>query len=173
MGEEYDATYTAEDPRAAAYPTVGDILPDRRMARSLLHSYYAELDAVSTYLYNSILCEQDAPALSALFESLAETEAIHYTLLGKAICRLGGNPAIHTELHLGPPTGRGDDLRTPDIPDTRRMLRQAMTAEQMAAREYRLLSSRTPDPALSRLLERLCRAEETPARLLRTGRGRG
>lgn len=171
MGEAYNPTYTAEDPRAAAYPTVGDILPDRRMVRSLMHSYYAELDAVSTYLYNSILCEQDAPALSALFESLAEAEAIHYTLLGKAICRLGGNPSIHTELHLGSPIGKRDYPNPPASPDTRRMLRQALTAEQMAAREYRLLSSRTPDPALARLLERLSRDEETHARLLRTGRG--
>lgn len=152
--------------RPLPYPSPTAVLPDPRMAGRLMYSFYHELDTISTYIYNAIVYETAAPALSALFESLAETEMHHFMLLGRAIRALGANPVIRTGLRV-PAVDLPESPTAADLAvATRLTLKNAIRGEQGAIREYLALADLTSDPALAALLRRIAHDEREHVRLL-------
>jgi rubrerythrin len=149
-----------------SYPTSDLLHRDPRMARLLFRAYYDELNALSTYTYNSIILAELRPAVASLFTALSMTEMRHFRLLGESIRHLGGNPSIRTDLRI---------LSFEPCPDTahvhtdsvcRQMIRNAIAAEQTSAWEYRALAAKTRDDGLKQILCRLAADEEEHACML-------
>lgn len=157
-------THSTQDDR---YPTTDTLRCDPRMARLLFRAYYDELNTVSAYQYYGLMLTEHNPALAALFESISMTEMRHFRLLGKTVCRLGGNPIIRTELRV--PSAelcRGTSKEAAEAAACK-LLHSALAAEQSAAWEYRTLAQKTGDSALKKILCRLAAEEEEHAQMLR------
>ena len=148
------------------YPAIDALLCDPRMARLLFRSYDDELTAVSTYLYNSIQLADECPQIAALYESIAMTEMRHFRLIGKAIRRMGANPAIRADLRIASFEICPDTAQRCMEQTARATVRAAVAAEQTAAWEYHTLAQKTRDETLKALLCRLATEEEEHARML-------
>lgn len=140
------------------YPSAGGVKENVRFARMLYGSYLAELEAVSNYVYGSIVFGDCLDSLSSLLEHIAETEMMHFNLLGESLKKLGINPIIKAR------------VQTPVIPiirDTGRGMEEeadkfiafSINDEKKAADEYARLATITADEAMKTILERLSEDE--------------
>ena len=148
------------------YPTTDFLRRDPRMARLLFRAYYDELNALSTYTYNSIILAELRPAVASLFSSLSMTEMHHFRLIGEAIRHLGGNPSIRADLRVTSFEPCPDAVHTHTESVCRQMIRNALSGEQTAAWEYRALAAKTRDDGLKQILYRLAADEEEHACML-------
>ena len=156
-----NGNYAAQKP----YPPTDAIEKDPRSARSLFALRDGELEAISEYIYQSIIFGEVYPKLATLLEGISITEMKHYKLLSEAIMSLGANPTVNSRVRTS----------LIDIPsDTasmapyaaRRALKADIADETAAAKSYREAAAHSCDKALSALLIRSAEDEEMHAILL-------
>ena len=144
------------------YPDTDGIIRDPSLIGPISAARSGELGDISDYIYYSLMLEEGYPSLSALFEKLAMTEMRHFTLLGKALIRLGGDPAVRCR-HSNPFYGKPERL---DGQTVKRIAMGALEGEQAGAKNYQKLAASTSDKAMAALLERIAADEEHHARML-------
>lgn len=156
-----NGNYAAQKP----YPPTDTFGNDPRAARSLFALRDGELEAVSEYIYQSIIFGEIYPKLATLLEGIAMTEMKHYRLLSEAIQALGANPSVNSRIR----TSQLDISRdTPSMAPyaARRALKSDIAEETATAKSYRGAASHTCDKALSDLLVRIAEDEELHTVLL-------
>lgn len=156
-----NGNYAAQKP----YPPTDTIGNDPRAARPLFALRDGELEAVSEYIYQSIIFGEVYPKLATLLEGLAMTEMKHYRLLSEAIQVLGANPSVNSRVRTSLIDISSD---TPSMAPyaARRALKSNIADETAMAKSYRDAASHTCDKALSDLLIRIAEDEELHTVLL-------
>ena len=81
---------------ARPYPSIDGTTCNCRLACELARQHSAELNAVSEYIYQSIVFAGTMPQLSDIFDGIALDEMHHFRMLGELIRLLGGDPAVRT-----------------------------------------------------------------------------
>ena len=81
---------------ARPYPSIDGTTCNCRLACELARQHSAELNAVSEYIYQSIVFAGTMPQLSDMFDGIALDEMHHFRMLGELIRLLGGDPAVRT-----------------------------------------------------------------------------
>lgn len=144
------------------YPPTDTISENPRTARSLFAFRDGELEAISEYIYQSIIFGEVYPKLATLLEGIAMTEMKHYRLLSEAIQALGSNPSVNSRVRTSLIDISSD---TPSMAPyaARRALKANISDESAAAKGYREAAAHTDDEALSALLIRLAEDEELHA----------
>ena len=137
----------------------GCVAHDRRMSRALEDCYAAELHAVATYTYRSLLCEPADRTLSDLFNTLALEEIEHFRLLGELILALGGNPTLRTRVQVEPFPLCGGDRSCTDR-EAMRMIEEAIREEKALIDCYETLMSRTEDRVVRSVFSHLIADEQ-------------
>lgn len=123
------------------YPSLDGTTCNCRLACEVARSQAAELNAISEYLYQSIMFRETMPGLSDMFDGIALDEMHHFRMLGELINRLGGDPTVRTAVR-----GRGGICLREDK-DSRAPVAAARTlgcniaAERAAYNEYMRLAS--------------------------------
>lgn len=147
-----------------SYPDISDIKPDPKTAAVLYEAYAGrngELEAISNYIYQSILFEGSAPIVSEMLECIAMVEMEHFRLLGRTILLLGANPAIKTAFKTTHLNRKGDVVSRIE-----KALSEDVESEKRAAEFYNKTARYTKDRTLASLLKRLAADEEHHAKLL-------
>ena len=135
------------------YPETDDIKKDTNIA-SLLYEAYAgkigALNAVSDYIYQSLLYEGDAPAMSELFNCFAMTKMKHFKIIGRTILKLGADPKIKAQI-------RNTSTNTKIAPAERLFehIKKNKELEQLTSSFYKKIIIHTQDKALICILNRL------------------
>ncbi len=78
------------------YPSLEGTAANCRLACELMRSHAGELNAVSEYVYQSIMFDETMPELAEMFNEIAMSEMQHFRLIGELIRLLGGDPALRT-----------------------------------------------------------------------------
>lgn len=147
------------------YPPTDAVSENPRAARSLFALRDGELEAISEYIYQSIIFGEVYPKLATLLEGIAMTEMKHYRLLSETIQALGSNPSVNSRVRTSLIDISSD---TPSMAPyaARRTLKANIADENAAAKSYREAAAHTDDEALSAILIRIAEDEELHAVLL-------
>lgn len=130
-----------KDENKEGYPSLEGTTCNCRLACEVARSRAGELNAISEYLYQSVIFFDTMPGLSSLFDEIAIDEMHHFRLLGELINRLGGDPVVRTAVR-----GRGGICLREDS-DSRapvaavRTLRCNIADETKAFNEYMRLAA--------------------------------
>lgn len=126
-----------------------------------------ELNAISEYLYLSIMFADALPELSEFFDHLAMEEMHHHRALGELILRLGGDPCERSAVRN---SGRINlcedrDSRAP-VAATRALKNNIMTERRAAENYHRLAlaAEKCGDLSASALFSRLSADESRHAK---------
>lgn len=166
MNGNYDKN--TNDSRTAdteKYPDTSKALNDPQLARDAYRAYLGELEAISEYVYQSLMLEEFLPELAKLFESIAIEEMGHFEELGRLVRNLGGNPVINTRVNSGTITQDKDSVCHNRIIAMRKVA-QNIEAENAASLTYRKLSERTRDERIRALFLILAEDEERHSKKL-------
>ena len=128
-------------------------------------SYRGELEAISEYLYNSIMTEPYDKDESQLFEQVSEDEMRHFRLIGEMIRDLGGNPVIRTCIGVPPLSPEGLRQTEGRLPDS--LYDRLLRDETDARAEYLALADIAPTAEAAETLRRIASDEERHAALWR------
>lgn len=123
------------------YPSLDGTTCNCRLACEVARSRAGELNAISEYLYQSIMFGETMPGLSSMFDEIAIDEMHHFRMLGELINRLGGDPVVRTAVR-----GRGgiclcDDKDSRAPVAAARALRCNIRDELAAYNEYMRVAS--------------------------------
>ena len=120
----------------------------------------SEMTAVCTYSYQAVLFgdRERTAAVRETLTRIAKEEMTHFTVLGRLIVLLGGDPRIGV-------CSRGSYLYwagscTNTEKDFGKALRQDIADEEHTVTEYAALREKICDPNVSGILERMRREEE-------------
>lgn len=138
---------------------------DLRMARLLEDCYHAELCAVATYTYRSLMCETVSQELSDILDRIAIDETEHFLLLGRLIRSLGGNPTVRTRVQTAPLSFENADCRA-TCRTVENMLATAMREEREEIDCYQTLMGRCEDRIVRSFLSQIIADEERHVRYL-------
>ena len=119
------------------YPSLDGTTCNCRLACEVARSQAAELNAISEYLYQSIMFRETMPGLSDMFDGIALDEMHHFRMLGELINRLGGDPTVRTAVRIC--LREDKDSRAPVA--AARTLGCNIAAEHAAYNEYMRLAS--------------------------------
>ena len=148
------------------HPTLeGCVAHDRRMSRALEDCYAAELHAIASYTYRSLLCEPFDRALADLFNGIALEEIQHFRLLGELILALGGNPVLRTRIQVEPAPLCGGDRACSDR-EASCLIDDAIREEKCLIDCYETLMSRTEDRVVRSVFSHLIADEQAHVRSL-------
>ncbi len=152
MQEEYNVNLP--------YPEISGEVPLREIED--LYDFYAgrfsELTAISSYIYQSIICNDERLAGLLLHISIVEME--HLEKLGKALVSFGADPVF---------AGRYNYFSfsyTNYSKDVRDFLTKNIQGEQNAKKAYLELAYKTQNQSLRELLTRIAMDEEHHVKLL-------
>ena len=151
--------------RTSDFSLIGKVGEDRRLAHRLGECYDEELQGIASYLYRSIMTEELAPGVSALFDALAREEIRHFRRLGELILALGGNPIIHTTVKVDP-LELSEDVPSRMACVLPRCLRESIREEQMLADRYETLLGRSGDRVVRSVLSSFATDEHRHLTLL-------
>ena len=148
------------------YPFLGGVKCDRRLLRSAESARASKLNSISEYVYQSIMTEDSAPELSALFGAVAMDEMRHYRGLSRLIYCLGGNPCARITVCTSRLSGGCEcegfgKLLASDIAD-----------EKHSEKEYLRLAASTGDPVAANFFTNLADDEANHVKLLCEARDR-
>lgn len=144
---------------SSPYPSVKGVRQDPRFARMLYGSYIDELQAISGYIYSTVMFDDDMNELAGIYEHIAETEMLHFRLLGELLKELGTNPSIRTQVRTTP-IELIDKVGCRGPIEAEKSINSNMEDKRRAAEEYRRLVSYTSDPTVKAILERIAQDEE-------------
>ncbi len=161
-----ESVYTVE--LDEPYPKATIRRKNMMLASALSQAYggkTGELTSISEYLYQSILCAEEYPAISELFEDLAKVEMRHFRILGEMICALGAPPkvCVHKDFCRRIPWSGGYPFYRTTLGEA---LAGSMRDEEHAAAFYRKLAGCVENESVSQLLLRLAKDEEHHETLL-------
>ncbi len=150
------------------YPSLDGTIKNCRLACELKRQYFCELNAVSEYIYQSIMFEEAMPELAAIFEDIAIDEMRHFRMLGELMRLLGRDPVINMALRTSGGLMMCTDVESRAPVAAVRELERNIADEKAAYKEYLRLGSLAEQlgelPAAA-LLRRL--SEDEQAHLLR------
>ena len=132
---------------------------DTRLAALMEGCYRAELCAVATYTYRSLITEPYSRDISNTFDRIAVDESEHFRLIGSLMVSLGGDPIISTRLQIPPSDGEGIDCQSP-ARALSRMLKSAMMEERREIDRYQTLMGKTEDRIVRSFLSQIIADEE-------------
>lgn len=148
------------------YPFLGGVRRDPRLIRPLQSARADELCAVSEYVYQSIVTEDDDPELSRLFNAIAMDEMRHFRGLSRILYCLGEDPCMRINVRtsrLGPCAGDAE---------LGKLLASNIADEKQAEKEYLRLAASTGDPVAANFFTNLADDEANHAKLLCEARDR-
>ena len=151
---------------ALPYPPIDDVTKNLKFAGFINEARNDELEAISEYLYQSIIFGEAFPELSSLFEGIASVEMLHFELLSELLLKLGVNPVLNTRLRNHAIDISEDSSSTAPRAARRAILRD-IDAENSANTMYLKLAASTNDKSASDLLVRIAKDEEKHAELLK------
>ena len=129
-----------------AYPSMYEV----KLIKWQTASRDSEMSAVTTYMYQSYILQDEYPAVADALKQIAIVEMTHLDLLSEAIVDFGGNPNL-TDGRGNVWTGRNVlQLRNP-----REILLADIRAEEKAIRDYQIAASKTCNASLAALFERI------------------
>ncbi len=147
--------------------SIASCIPSRdlRMARLLEECHQAELCAVASYTYRSLMIEAVSHELSDILDRIAIDETEHFLLLGRLIYSLGGNPTVRTRVQTVPLSfdrcdGKATTLAVED------MLCRSMQEEREEIDCYQTLMGRCEDRIVRSFLSQIIADEERHLRYL-------
>ena len=148
------------------YPPIDDVTKNLKFAGFINETRNDELEAISEYLYQSIIFGDAYPELASLLEGIATVEMLHFELLSDLLLKLGVNPVVNTRIR-----NHAIDI-SEDSPSTapraaRRAILRDIAAENSAETMYLKLAASTNDKSASDLLIRIAKDEEMHADLLK------
>lgn len=151
---------------ALPYPPIDDVAKNLKFAGFVVETRNDELEAISEYLYQSIMFSEPYPELATLLEGIAGVEMIHFRLLSELLLKLGINPILNTRVR-----NYAIDI-SEDSPSTapraaRRAILRDIEAENAAETMYLKLAASTNDKSASDLLQRIAKDEEKHVELLK------
>lgn len=123
------------------YPSLDGTIKNCRLAGELKRQYFCELNAVSEYIYQSIMFKEALPELAAIFEDIAIDEMRHFRLLGELMRLLGRDPVINTTLRTDGGLMMCTDLESRAPVAAARELERNIADERAAYKEYLRLGS--------------------------------
>lgn len=143
------------------YPSAEGVRKNPRLINGVAAARCDELNAISDYVYYSLILAECYPALSELFEKLSMTEMLHFRLLGQVVLALGGNPCVRCRV------GGSSVCVPPTACDVKRLLENAIEGEKKACAEYKRLAAESCcDKSAETIFCRLASDEESHARML-------
>lgn len=148
---------------SVSYPSAEGVMKNPRLINGVLAARCDELNAISDYVYYSIILAECYPGVSELFEKLAMTEMLHFRLLGQVVLALGGNPCVRCRV------GGSSVCVPPKVCDVKRLLENAISGEKKSCSDYKRLAAETcGDKIAEEIFCRLASDEEGHARMLST-----
>ena len=129
-----------------------------RLARVLDKSRADELNAISEYLYLSIMFEKSIPWLSKLFEEISMDEMQHFHALSGMMRDLGVNPTVNVKSS----SSRLDLMQDASCrceAEALRVLEDLLRAEKNAENEYLRLRTLAPTMEIKNALTEIAEDE--------------
>ena len=143
------------------YPPIMPAQPNQDLARMILDNVggvNSEMSAVSLYLYDSLILQEQQPQISQVFRSINIVEMHHLELFGTLAHKLGANP------RLWACAGRRAVYWSPrynNYPvELCALLRNALDGERAAIEKYEAQAQKACDPNVSDLLTRIAADEK-------------
>jgi len=158
MADKYHSAVFLQKP----YPKINITQKNKEYAALLSNCYCGvegEMTVLCTYLYNHMLLDNGENAvISRIFELVSQTEMLHFQMLGKIICALGGIPVFAS---FDARRGKYWTVRNVVYNSSAdSMLRAAIASEERSVMEYRRLISLIKDKNIVDILERFILDEE-------------
>ncbi len=110
------------------------------LANEAARARAGELNAVSEYLYLSIMFAEALPELSEYFERLAMEEMQHHRALGELILHLGGDPCERSAVRNSGRINLCEDCDSRAPVAATRSLKNNIMSERRSAENYRRLA---------------------------------
>ena len=148
------------------YPDIVDAQTDQQtvaILKNLAFSNTGELEAVLTYIYQSVLADKTHADIADIFEEIAVVEMTHQDMLMHAITAFGGIPKYED--------GNGNMFTTRYINYTLRlheMLNNNIMAEEIAIRDYTEAAKRVKNQSLKDLFMRIILDEQKHLQVFKT-----
>lgn len=120
-----------------AYPCIRGTTKNIRLAREVARLRCGELNAISEYMYQSIVFGEALPELTEIFDGIGEQEMHHHRMLGELILALGGDPAERAAVRNSGGIDLSEDRPCRAPVAATRVLRANIADEKSAAAEYR------------------------------------
>ena len=156
-----------EEKQKLPYPTI-DACKDARSAK-LIAPFYAgkrgELASVSQCLYQSIRLSAKQKEVGAeILERIAESDALHFQLLGKALLALGVDPV----LSVAPPQKKKwfDTSAVSTVQEPCAMVLETLMFKRQTAQSYTAAASKVQNEEVQHLLLRIALDEKNHATAL-------
>ena len=148
------------------YPFLSGVKCDRRLLRSAENARADKLNAISEYVYQSIMTEDISPELSAIFTAIAMDEMRHYRGISRLIYCLGGDPRARISVCT---SHRSDGCEHEEMG---KLLASDIADEKHSEKEYLRLAASTGDPVAANFFTNLADDEANHAKLLCESRER-
>lgn len=146
--------YSSNEP----YPEIENASPslyEVKLIKWQVSSRNSEFSAINTYLYQYFILQDEYPEIATALKEISEVEMKHFDLLSEAIVDFGGNPNL-TDGRGNVWTGRNiTQLKNP-----REILLSNIKAEEKAIKDYQIATSKTFNPSLAALFERIILDEQ-------------
>ena len=149
------------------YPYLNGVKRDACLARGAVKALSDELNAISEYIYQSILLEDSDPELAALLDSLAMDEMRHFRGLSRMLYCMGEDPGMRGSV-------RSSGIKTRDgrICGLGKMLASDIADEKRSEKDYLCLAASTGDPVAACFFTNLADDEARHVKLLCEARER-
>lgn len=125
------------------------------LLNNALFTSFGELNAISDYIFESIITKETDPHISDILECISMTEMNHFKTLTKMIYLLGGvnayRPWTKNKYHIKP---------NYDLFEVSSMIKQNIEVEKRAIKDYQRLFAQINDKYVRRSLERIILDEE-------------
>lgn len=149
------------------YPYLNGVRCDSGLARRVAQVRSDELNAISEYIYQSILLEDSEPELAALLDSLAMDEMRHFRGLSRMLYCMGEDPGMRG-------TVKTSRIKTQDgcACGIGKMLASDIADEKRSEKDYLCLAASTGDPVVACFFTNLADDEARHVKLLCEARER-
>ena len=153
--------------RGHDYPYLNGVRRDGCPIRSIVKAREDELNAVSEYIYQSILLEDTHPELAALLDSIAMDEMKHFRGLSRMLYCMGCDPGVRG-------TVKSSRIKTEDgrVCGIGKLLASDIADEKRSERDYLCLAASTGDPVAACFFTNLADDEARHVKLLCEARDR-
>lgn len=148
------------------YPEIENAVADKMtvaILKNLAFSSASELEAVLTYIYQSVIADKTHADIANIFEEIAIVEMEHLDMLMHAITAFGGVPVYED--------ANGTMFNTRCINYTQKlneMLNNDIYGEEMAIKSYTDAINKVSNQSLKDLFVRIILDEKKHAEVLRT-----
>lgn len=134
--------------------------------RLLYAAYLSELEAISDYIYYSLISEDVFPSVSEMFEKIAMDEMHHFRTLGRLMIDLGANPSILTSIrskNLKYSPCAGNCIKNMSVMQA---IENSIRDEKATVKQYESVLRALPDEKSKDIISKIVADEEKHIRML-------